>query len=162
MTEGELIKYFLKRYYNTTVMVNMLVPHKIIYVAEGSIPDQVVEDWIINRANVIIKLKYLSNLLQDKDVFPIVPELKKPLQSMKIILSPNQDSGKLEFRFSNIPDPIVLPLEYLQNFSIYLENTINNIRVGGKDRIDSLLVSIGKEIEKQEKIEEYIKKWWNL
>ena len=162
MTEGELIKYFLKRYYSTTVMVDVLVPHKIIYVAEGSIPDQVVEDWIIDRANVIIKLKYLSNLLRDKDVFPIIPELKKPLQSMKIILSSNQASGKLEFRFSNILEPIVLPLEYLQNFHIYLENTINNIRVNGKDRIESLMISIGKEIEKQEKIEEYIKKWWNL
>lgn len=162
MTERELIKYFLERYRSTTIMVDMLVPHKIIYVAGGSIPDQVVEDWIINRANVIIKLKYLSNLLRDEDVFPIVPELKKPLQDMKIILSPNQDSGKLEFRFSNIPDPIVLPLEYLKDFHIYLENTINKIRVSGKDRIDSLMVSIGKEVEKQEKIEEYIKKWWNL
>ncbi len=162
MTEGELIKYFLERYYSTTIMVDVLVPHRIIYVAEGSIQDQVIEDWIINRANVLIKLKYLSNLLQDRDVFPIIPELKKPLQSMKIILSPNQDSGKLEFKFSNIPDPIILPLEYLQNFNIYLENTISNLRTNGKDRIDSLMISIGKEIEKQEKIEEYIKKWWNL
>ena len=156
MTEGELIKYFLKRYYSTTVMVDVLVPHKIIYVAEGS-GEELNFGGLLGYGPVMaVRTKSPAKMINRGGRIPA------PLQSMKIILSPNQDSGKLEFRFSNIPDPIVLPLEYLQNFSIYLENTIDKIRVNGKDRIDSLMISIGKEIEKQEKIEEYIKKWWNL
>ena len=163
ITEKYLIDYFLRTYPDTLVRASDNGHwYEILYI--GSISDQEIEDWIIEKANSILKLKYLCSLLESESGprYPYVPELKKPMQNVKVILDPSRATAKLEFVFPKIWNSIEIPIETMINTKGYVAAAVNNIRALSNNRVEMLTLSLGKELELQERLEEYIKKWWNM
>lgn len=160
MTEIELINYFLQ--VNPNVIATTSedgYPHDVIYISH--IDNSEIEDWIIERANMFMKIKYLCSLYNNE--YPYIPNLEKPMRDIRIILNHSRISGgRLEFRFPKFRHSIEIPIETMINIKDYITNIVYNIRTLENNKIEELTLSLGREIELQERVEEYIKKWWNL
>ena len=161
ITEKSLLDYFLKNYLGTTITHSTLYSsYKTIYV--GGCDNQKIEDWIVEKVNIVLKLKYLYyySLNESPPRFSHIPELIKPIRNMKVNIKDGE--GELEFIFSDILDTVKISVGNLVNIENYKRDMIGRIRALGKNKINSLLISIGKETELQEEVEEYIKKWLNV
>ena len=150
--------------------INYLYKNKVSYDSCGEgehfipvIPDKDVDNWIVSGINNLLKLEYLirvskGNIAKKWDK---VPQLKK---LSGIYLIPANRSGmnsraKIKLLVPDL-DEVRIDIPSLVNFEETFHQTIDKIRKEKNDKIDSLMIELGRETTAIEEIEKNIKTWW--
>ena len=154
MTEEEFINYLYKNKVSYDSCGEYFIP---------AIPDKDVDNWIVSRINNLLRLEYLRRVSNGNitNKWDKVPQLKK-LSGIYLIPGNRSDINSRSKIKLLVPalDEVRIDIHALVNIEEIFHQTIDKIRKEKNDKIDSLMIELGRETTAIEEIEKNIKTWW--
>lgn len=157
-TEKDFIEYFINEYSCYRVIdIESLEPDMMPFFFHiDRIRDLDVENWIIKRANIMIKLGYLESKVNGQS-WDTIPEVFRPIINMEIEVDPRKKHAILKI-------PLLIgsiKVSTVDLFNIFgcQQKTIARIKQKMQESVDSLMASLGKALTVQDEVEALINKW---